>query len=330
MLFVNPSLEASTAVVTTTAAARITAQRDDLAVNVASWLRHLRAENLSPATIVTYTQSVARLAEFLEANGMPLDVAAIRREHVESFMEDLLERFRPATAANRYSGLQPFFKWLVDEGEIRESPMARMRKPKVPEAPPPILTEDELRQLLKAIAGKGFDDRRDEAIVRLFIGTGARLSELANLRWNPADPIHNDVDLDAGLVRVLGKGRRERTVYVGNEATRALDRYIRARSKHRAVALPWLWLGPKGRFTSTGIGQMIKRRGAQAGMPHVHAHLFRHGWAHAMLGEGGMTEGDVMQLGGWRSRETLGRYAAATRSERAIAAARRFNPGDKL
>ncbi len=63
------------------------------------------------------------------------------------------------------------------------------------------------------------------AIIRTFIGTGARLSEIANLRWTPADQLTNDVDLDAGIIRVLGKGRRERVVNVGAKAVKALDRY---------------------------------------------------------------------------------------------------------
>ena len=98
--------------------------RGDLAANVASFARHLRAENLSPATQRTYLASLGRLAEFLEERGMPTDVAAIRREHLESFMEDQLAHWTPATAANRYSGIRPFFVWLVEEGELRDNPMA--------------------------------------------------------------------------------------------------------------------------------------------------------------------------------------------------------------
>ncbi len=71
--------------------------------------------------------------------------------------------------------------------------------------------------------------------MRVFIGTGARLSEIANLRWTPGDETTNDLDLDTGIIRGMGKGRRERVVYVGAKAVKALDRYVRLRSRHEAA-----------------------------------------------------------------------------------------------
>ncbi|HEX7948988.1 MAG TPA: phage integrase N-terminal SAM-like domain-containing protein [Candidatus Limnocylindrales bacterium] len=136
----------------------------DLEANVAAFGRHLRAANLSPATIKTYREAADVLARYLGDQGMPTDVAAISREHVEAFVTDLLARRRPATAANRYRGLQRFFAWLVDEGEIKASPMARMRPPHVPEAAPPVLADDELKRLLATSErGTSFEDRRDAA-----------------------------------------------------------------------------------------------------------------------------------------------------------------------
>ncbi len=86
----------------------------------------------------------------------------------------------------------------------------------MPEQPPDILREPELRALLHVVdTDRTFGGRRDAAILRLFIDTGARRAELANLRWTPDDPETNDVDLDSGLVRVMGKGRRERLLSIG-------------------------------------------------------------------------------------------------------------------
>jgi site-specific recombinase XerD len=303
--------------------------RGDLAANVTSFARHLRAANLSPATQRTYLASLDRLARFLAERGMPTDVAAIRRDHLEAFIEDQLARFKPTTAANRYSGIQPFFKWLVEEGETRDSPMARMRKPRLPDHVPPVLSDQELTRLLQACEGQSFDERRDAALIRLFMATGARLSEVAGLRWTPWNEESNDLDLDAGQIRVVGKGRRERLVYLGAKAVKALDRYIRLRDRRPNAALPWLWLGQKGRMTDSGIAQALRRRGAQAGVPRLHAHLFRHTYAHEALSVG-MQEGEVMALAGWRSREMLSRYAKSAEGKRAFAAARRVSLGDRI
>lgn len=218
-----------------------------------SWRLSLRAANRSPATIHTYVDAAERLERFLRQSGMPVSLAAIRREHIEAFLVSLQDAgSRPATVSLAYRCIQAFWKWAMSEDEVRESPMARMTPPIVPEEPPPILRPEEIRAILEACAGTGFEARRDTAIVRLLLDTGMRRGELAGLRVD-------DVDLDESVALVMGKGRRPRACPFGTKTAQAIDRYLRARASHPQAQRPKLWLGGRGVLTDSGVRRHRRR-----------------------------------------------------------------------
>lgn len=287
-----------------------------------SWELSLKADNKSPRTVQSYLEGLGFFEDFLVERNYPTQVNQISRQHVEEWIIDLLAHKSPATAKTRFNSLKPFFTWAVDEDEISRSPMANLRPPKAQPRPTRHLTTDELVAILAATDGKDFRSLRDTAIIRLYIDNGARREEIANLKVT-------DLDLPRGEARILAKGGIERVVPFGSKAAQALDRYLRQRDRHPHASLDHLWLGTKGAFTGDGIRQMLERVGERAGVEHLHAHRFRPTFSH-LFQDGGGSEGDAMNIAGWKDRKMLDHYGTSSANERAMTAFRRRSPGDLL
>jgi len=288
----------------------------ELAPFVPDWKRHLRAKNLAPSSILSYIYAAEQFAKANQVSVEPLP------KQIETYLGDLLARTSAANSRKHHRNLQQFFRWLTDEGELSTNPMLKITPPKVPEKPVAIFTNAELTRMLSACKGNSFLQRRNTALVRVLMDTGIRAAELCGMQLT-------DVDLDIGLIAVLGKGRRVRSVPISAKTSEAISRYLRQRGRHHYAALSSLWLSNKGALTTSGLGQVIDRIGLRAGLKDVYPHRFRHTAAHAWLSAGG-GERSLMRIMGWRSPAMLSRYGASAADSRARDEFRRLNLGDRL
>jgi len=176
---------------------------------------------------------------------------------VQRWLVHLLTLYSDAYASNQFRALQQFFRWLAEEEQIPD-PTARLRAPKVTEKLLPVFTSEELSTLAKTCEGRTFAQRRDAAIIAVLTATRIRAGELAGSRYDPREPRRSDVDVWRREITVRGKGGRPRVVKIGHETARALDRYLRARSRHVQAHRPQLWLGVnnRGPMTANGICQL--------------------------------------------------------------------------
>lgn len=283
-----------------------------------AYARHLRAENKSPRTIQSYTEAARLLAAHA---GTDLD--QVTRGQIQDFLADQIANRSSASAAVRFRSLQQVYKWISMEGYMPVSPMVGLKGPRPTSKPVPVPPDDALARLVAACKGKEFADRRDEAIVRVLIDTGVRVSELTGVTTA-------DLDMRLDQILVRGKGDRQRYVPFGAKTGQAIERYLRLRALHSLARLPDLWVGSRGKgMTPSGVTQMLERRCAMAGIPTLSPHKFRHAAASFAMAEG-MGDDAIQRLFGWSSRDMLSRYGAAVADDRARVAHRRLAPGDRF
>jgi len=278
-----------------------------------------RVNNLSPRTVNDYAQKIGTFVSFLEQEGITAP-AEITATYVRLFLLGAQQRCKPVSVHDYYGTINRFFNWLVEEEILKESPMSRMHPPKVPkELIKPFKSQD-IDDLL-ALCQNNFLGIRNRAIILTFLDTGLRLSELASIQLA-------DMDLDREIIKVMGKGAKERMVRIGRETQKAILKYLLQRNDN----LPCLWVTEERRpMKWNGIQIMIIRLGKRAGLSGVRCspHTFRHSFATMALKRGANVF-YVQALLGHSTLIQTRKYAATIDSEDAVKHHKDFSPVDRL
>jgi integrase/recombinase XerD len=248
----------------------------------------LLATSRAPKTVEAYRRDLAALAAW---SSKP--ISRVSTEELEQYLAGLRAAgLAPATIARRVAAIRSFFRHQALLGARTDNPAAELDPPRRNRTLPRTLSPAEAERLVEAANGTTPRALRDRALVELLYGAGLRVSELAGLQ-------KSSVDLDARLVRCVGKGSKERMVPIGRQAVQALRRYLaRGRpyldSRHR----PELFLNAKGGgLTRAGVFLILRRLAGKAGLEpeRIHPHLLRHSFATHLL-EGGADLRSVQEM----------------------------------
>lgn len=258
--------------------------------------------NLSLHTRAAYLRDLAEFRSFLEQNGgasqsvlKKVDSLILRR-----YLAELHKRNQRTSIARKLSALRTFFRYLVREGLMSSNPTEGLSTPKLNRYLPKTLSVDEATALMEKGYGNTLLDLRDRAIVELFYASGLRVSELTSLDVG-------SLDLRQKLVRVVGKGCKERILPIGRKSFEALQTYLEARGMP-ADEEPLFLNGRGGRLTPRSVQRNLKARLIKAGIiKDISPHALRHSFATHLL-DGGADLRSIQELLGHASLSTTQKY----------------------
>ncbi|MDH5821744.1 tyrosine recombinase XerC [Luteimonas sp. RD2P54] len=259
------------------------------APEVIDFLRHLEVEKrTSPHTLDAYRRDLRAFAAWAQGQGIA-EPARIDNAGVRAFIAAEHRRgLAPKSLQRRLSACRSFYRWLLRHGRIQADPSAGIRAPKAARKLPQVLDPDEAKALVEVPTDVPLG-LRDRAILELFYSSGLRLAELCALRWR-------DLQLDDGLVTVLGKGSKQRSVPVGSHARRALAEW-RAETGAAADAPVFPGRGG-GPITPRAVQLRLRLLAQRQGLfKRVHPHLLRHSFASHVLESSGDLRGVQELLG---------------------------------
>jgi len=269
---------------------------------------HLRVERgLADNTIEAYSRDLTRFLQFLGKTKLsPFDIA---QENITDYIATLQGNLSVRSIARNLSALKMFFRFLVSDGKIKGNPARRLGVPKFLQRLPEVLTVHEVEILLSQPVVSTHQGQRDKTMLELLYATGLRVSELVGLRVP-------NINLEAGYVRTVGKGSKERMIPMGEKALESLRSYL---SDGRIGLLkkrssPYLFINSRGRpLTRQGFWKIIKRYRTMAGIKkEITPHILRHSFATHLL-EGGADLRSVQIMLGHADISTTQIYTHITR-----------------
>lgn len=257
-------------------------------------------QNASPHTLRAYLSDLAAFRAFLvRAEEMSLpSPGEITPLLIRTYLASLhKKRARRTTVGRKLAVLRSFFQYLVREGVVPINPAKQVASPKQEKPLPHFLTVDQAQGLMTQPSGEAWPVLRDRAILETFYSTGIRLSELVGLQLK-------DIDRYEGMVKVLGKGRKERIVPIGPKAIEAIHRYLTSRPSK----MTGLFVSQRGgALSARSIERIVKKYMRQIDQPHLTPHSLRHSFATHLL-EGKADLRSVQEMLGHASLSTTQRY----------------------
>jgi integrase/recombinase XerC len=266
--------------------------------------------NVSPHTLRNYLSDLRQFQEFFgrraKENGekkIPLEDVTVHL--IRAYLASLSKHNRKSSIGRKLAALKGFFRYLIREKRIERDPLALIATPKQEKPLPAFLSVDDVFRLLGGVRGDDILTVRDRAILETLYSTGVRVSELTGLDWN-------DVDFQLGIIRVVGKGSKERIVPIGEVALKALREYGAEQTlkwRKAAKGQTAVFLNHRGgRITTRSVARVVEKYLKTAGIAvRMGPHGLRHTFATHLL-NGGADLRVIQELLGHASLSTTQRY----------------------
>ena len=257
------------------------------------FINYIRVERgLSNNTVEAYSRDLLLLFQFLEKRELLL--VKVSQDNLRKYVSTLGTRLSARSVVRNISAIKTFFRFLVSEGKIKSSPARLLETPKLSRRLPGPLSQQKVERLLSQPDPNSPKGQRDRAMFEILYATGLRVSELVNLKIS-------NINLEAGYIRTVGKGSKERIVPIGDKAIEAVKEYLSI-GRFQVIKgrnSPYIFLNPRGRpMTRQGFWKIIKKYGKEAGIKQkITPHSIRHSFATHLLEAGADLRSVQVMLG---------------------------------